>query len=169
MIPPYKRKFILYSEIADCISGIVRMIEFRCFAGPNMNTKDEDYIASPGKADPTVEGANQQNWVLGMTEGDFLNGVPHGFARRIDAFNGHGRMGYFQHGLAHGKYCEADCINKTIWSEPGLYHGKEKCLKAVNFKDFLRNIAPPEEEAEKDELTQQFEKAKNYKIEKDRF
>ena len=152
MIPPYKRKFILYSEIADCISGIVRMIEFRCFAGPNADNQEGDHIAASAQADPTVEGAHNHNWVLGMTEGDFQNGVPHGFARRIDAYNGHGRMGYFQHGLAHGKYCEADCMSKSIWSKPGLYHGKENCLKEVNIKDFLENVAPPSEEGGKTDL-----------------
>jgi hypothetical protein len=153
MIPPYKRKFILYSEIADCISGIVRMIEFRCFAGPNAKTQDDqtgDHIAAPAQADPSVEGAHNENWVLGMTEGDFMNGVPHGFARRIDAFNGHGRMGFFQNGLAHGKYCEADVLSKSIWSKPGLYHGKENCVKELTFKDFLENVAPPSEEGDED-------------------
>lgn len=61
MIPPFAHKFVLFDEIKDCLTGFVRIIDFRCFK--------LDY---EGNADPTVDGAKMFNGLLSITEGEFL-------------------------------------------------------------------------------------------------
>ena len=39
MMPSYDHKFVLYSDIADALTGFVRMIEFRCFAMPGQDPR----------------------------------------------------------------------------------------------------------------------------------
>ena len=57
MLPPYENKFVLYQDIADCITGFVRMIEFRCFAEQgidrNLDFGTNKLVGS--QADPTVD------------------------------------------------------------------------------------------------------------------
>ena len=54
LIYPYTHKFVLYSDIVDCLTGVVRMIEFRCF---NQSGVSADTDLSLGSPDPTIEGA----------------------------------------------------------------------------------------------------------------
>ena len=61
MIPPSTHKFVLFDEIKDCLTGFVRIIDFRCFK-----------LDSEGYADPTVEDANLFNGLLSITEGEFF-------------------------------------------------------------------------------------------------
>ena len=61
MIPPFTHKFVLFDEIKDCLTGFVRIIDFRC-----LKLDDE------GNVDPTLNGAKIYNGLLSITEGGFL-------------------------------------------------------------------------------------------------
>ena len=115
MIYPYKHRFLLFNDIVEHLTGYVRMIEFRCFAGDCdfdiAGPLDANDMVDHAGGDPTVENSEQENWILGIMEGDFKRGQPHGFCRRVDAFNGLCQMGYFKEGRAWGKYCEYGLID----------------------------------------------------------
>jgi hypothetical protein len=63
MIYPYERKFLLYDEIAPALTGIARMIEYRCFK------LDEN-----GLVDPTEDLSGSSNWITNIYEGEFQKG-----------------------------------------------------------------------------------------------
>ena len=145
MIYPYTRKFVAFDDIKHALNGIVRMIEFRSFAAAS--DKPQDIMMgrrNNNQADPTIEGASSENWILSILEGDFKDGIPHGFCRKIDAFNGNCRIGYFKDAKAFGKYAEMNIISSEIEdvSKPGIYFGKDKCLEKKSFNDFLENETP---------------------------
>ena len=58
MITPFTHKFVLYDDIKDCLTGFVRIIEFRCAK------RDND-----GFPDPTIDDAKAYNSILSITEG----------------------------------------------------------------------------------------------------
>lgn len=119
------------------------MIEFRCFAS-GMNKFDDLVMGRrpSGVADPTIEGANKENWILALYEGDFKNGLPNGFCRRIDALNGNCQMGYFKEAKAFGKYAEINILDGLETAPPGLYYGKRNKVESRAFNDYLENWEP---------------------------
>ena len=154
MIYPYTHKFLLYADIVECITGVVRMIEFRCF---NQSGISEDTDLSLGSPDPTIEGAHRINLVMSLIEGDFKKGRPNGFCRRIDAFNGYCQMGYFSEGKVLGKYAEHNLLTDEKMNEPGLYFTKKECLAKMPPKDFLVNELPPNMPMNKNDIKRQME------------
>jgi len=63
MLYPFEHKFIQYEDIADCLTGFARIIEFRCFKQ-----------GLDGFADPSMDGAYLYNWILNLTEGELDKG-----------------------------------------------------------------------------------------------
>ena len=58
MLYPFDHKFILFDDIADCMTGYGRFVEFRCFK-----------MGNDGFADPSADGAYLKNWILSICEG----------------------------------------------------------------------------------------------------
>ena len=63
MMAPFTHKFVLFDDIKDCLTGFVRMIEFRCVK------LDEE-----GYPDPSLDSANSYNGLLSITEGEIFEG-----------------------------------------------------------------------------------------------
>lgn len=130
MLYPFDHKFILFDDIADCMTGYARIVEFRCFK-----------TGHDGFADPSADGAYLQNWILSISEGQYKNGRENGFSRQINAYNGYCRIGYYKDGEPWGKWCEFQPEGKQ-WSQEGIYAGTNKLVKKQKIMDFLENEEP---------------------------
>ena len=111
MLYPFTNKFHLFDEIKDALTGFARIIEFRCFKA-----------GMDGLADPSQDGAYMHNWILSITEGEISKGLPHGYNRVFNAFNGNCKIGYYQYGEPYGKWTEFSAKGGH-WKEEGIYLG----------------------------------------------
>jgi hypothetical protein len=59
-----------------------------------------------------------------MSEGRFRHGLPNGFNRFLNAYNGFCRMGYYKDGNPYGKWCHFDETGK-FWKEQGIWNGTD--------------------------------------------
>lgn len=135
------------------------MIEFRCFKN------DFD-----GYADPSHDGSEYSNWILNLYEGEYKNGLPDGFSRQINAYNGFCKLGYYKMGKPWGKWCEFSSLGKD-WNKEGIFAGEGKCVASKRLKDFIENEEPAGYmgASHEQELLSQFERqragAKDIKLE----
>ena len=59
MIYPYTRKFVLFDDIKDQLTGYVRMIEFRCLKNEGID----------GYPDPSLPNSHYHNFLMTISEG----------------------------------------------------------------------------------------------------
>jgi hypothetical protein len=123
MLYPFTNKFHLFDEIKEALTGFARIIEFRCFKA-----------GMDGLADPSQDGAYMHNWILSITEGEISKGLPHGYNRIFNAFNGNCKIGYYQYGEPYGKWTEFSAKGGH-WKEEGIYLG-EKLIRKKKIVDW---------------------------------
>ena len=79
--------------------------------------------------------------MLRIIEGNFKNGKKNGYCRTIHAINGHCETGFYKDDEVNGKYSEMCLLDGKVWSEPGIYNGREK-IKDLAITDYRGNTAP---------------------------
>ena len=126
MLYPFTHKFLLYDDIQDSLTGFARIIEFRCFKE-----------GMDGLADPSQDGAFLLNWILSITEGEVCKGVPHGYNRTINAFNGNFKIGYYKYGQPYGKWTEFQASG-LHWKDEGIWN-KDKLIRKKKIVDWREN------------------------------
>lgn len=112
MLYPYHNKFLMLDEIKDSLTGIGRIIEYRCC---NRNV------------DPSQD-FDKQNWIMSIKEGEFIRGTAQGFNRQMAGFNGHCKLGFFHDDQPYGNYVEYDQNGKEF-AKSGIYLREGECIQ----------------------------------------
>lgn len=126
MIYPFTRKFLLYDDIKESLTGYARIVSFRCF-----------FTGTDGLPDPTADNVEKYNWIMTVQEGGIKNGQIDGFNRIFNCYNGFCTFGYYKNGQEYGKYKYFD--NFAFVLAEGNFMGT-KLVEEKVIDDFYENF-----------------------------
>ena len=112
-VKKYRETYLNFDEIRDNLTGFARIVYYKTLSG-----------------DPTSDDAQLEM----VVEGQFLEGLMHGYCRGISAVNGSCSVGYHHNGLPQGKFSSYR-LDGTFATQEGIYEGK-KCTQPLEIKTF---------------------------------